>query len=579
MSDPLAATEEAPSLLSIPLKDIAAPHAHDVLCGRGGGTNAHVGNNHWRMLVAANKELYVSLPKRQKQLLSKSIVHAVRSQNPPGRFLQKSANAELWYDVGDRRAAEKTSQALREGAPDIRKKVKTEGVVVAPKLPPITTAAASASMVAPPLPPTIVAQGPVLNRKKNYKKVANVDAKESETVPIYEKDDVATKKHTINDTTAAREVMGEPIAEPTILDADQIFSLGSIQMSDVEQYNLMLAIQQSAHPYQYNHPISSYPSIQPPEGGLEPAGLSVGSMMSIATATYGEEKSDYNNENNKDQPYNYYPNFNNNRQPPLPIIAPVDGGLEPTGFSFGSAMSINSTDIAKLETAGLSIGSLMSVTAPSGGLEQIGTSFGSMSLSKQSPPTASAAIAVAETILNGDSASAPPLSETTFIPTTQLKVHCSQGNLLDCSDTESENEDEKRQISERKSQDWVKLQETLAAQTSVQRTTTPNGSAGHADDNHSNSRPMDLHIPTAPHWNDRDFSAISVDDFHPNVMPTARMLPSENVDMVVPPPPLNPIHGLEYTATPPINNYTNNRTMAPPPLRKNVGDSNEEEDL
>ena len=116
---------EQPSLsfANYPLKDIPGPHPHDVLCGRGGGTNNHVGNSHWRMLVAANKQLYVTLPKRQKMLLSRSIVNAVRSQNPPGRFLQKDAKSELWYDVGDQRAQEKTSQALREGAPDIRSKM------------------------------------------------------------------------------------------------------------------------------------------------------------------------------------------------------------------------------------------------------------------------------------------------------------------------------------------------------------------------------------------------------------------------------------------------------------------------
>lgn len=112
---------------SYPLKDIEFPHDHDVLCGRGGRTNSHPGNTHWRMLIAANKELYVLLPKCKKILVSKSIVRAIRSQNPPGRFLHKEENSDLWYDVGDIKAQEKTSQALREGAPDIRSKV-LEGV-------------------------------------------------------------------------------------------------------------------------------------------------------------------------------------------------------------------------------------------------------------------------------------------------------------------------------------------------------------------------------------------------------------------------------------------------------------------
>jgi len=78
------------------------------------------------MLVAANKQLYVTLPKRQKMLLSRSIVHAVRSQNPPGRFLQKDGKTDFWYDIGDQKAQEKTSQALREGAPELRSKIKED---------------------------------------------------------------------------------------------------------------------------------------------------------------------------------------------------------------------------------------------------------------------------------------------------------------------------------------------------------------------------------------------------------------------------------------------------------------------
>ena len=61
-----------------------------------------------------------------QMLLSRSIVNAVRSQTPPGRFLQKDSKTNQWFDVGDQRAQEKTSQALREGAPDIRKKVAEE---------------------------------------------------------------------------------------------------------------------------------------------------------------------------------------------------------------------------------------------------------------------------------------------------------------------------------------------------------------------------------------------------------------------------------------------------------------------
>lgn len=111
---------------SVPMKDIVKPTNHDVLCGRGGGTNNHVGNNHWRTLVSFNKRLYISLPKRQKMKVAQSIVRAVRCQIPPGRFLQKDPETGLWFDIGDQKAQDKTSQALREGAPDLRSDMEKE---------------------------------------------------------------------------------------------------------------------------------------------------------------------------------------------------------------------------------------------------------------------------------------------------------------------------------------------------------------------------------------------------------------------------------------------------------------------
>ena len=110
-----------------PLKNIEKYRDQDVLCGRGGGTNHHRGNAHWRKLVNSNKRLYLSLPKKQKALVAKSIVHTIRAQNPPGRFLARNPANSLWSDIGDQKAAEKTSQALREGAPDIRTEMAKEG--------------------------------------------------------------------------------------------------------------------------------------------------------------------------------------------------------------------------------------------------------------------------------------------------------------------------------------------------------------------------------------------------------------------------------------------------------------------
>jgi len=105
------------------MKDIKTPHDHDVLSGRGGATLKHVGNYTFRYLVSFNKEAYVRCCKSDKRKISRAIVEAIRKQNPPGRFLAYDRSSGFWSDIGDKKAIEKTSQALREGRPDILRNV------------------------------------------------------------------------------------------------------------------------------------------------------------------------------------------------------------------------------------------------------------------------------------------------------------------------------------------------------------------------------------------------------------------------------------------------------------------------
>mmetsp|Transcript_22530 Transcript_22530/g.34049 ORF Transcript_22530/g.34049 Transcript_22530/m.34049 type:complete len:187 (-) Transcript_22530:1358-1918(-) len=102
------------------LKGIEEPGETDVLCGRGGAALRHPGNQTYRRLVHLNKGLYITCLKAEKLKISRSIVAAIREQN--GRFLEKEAGGNTWYDIGDKKAMEKTSQALREGQPKLRQK-------------------------------------------------------------------------------------------------------------------------------------------------------------------------------------------------------------------------------------------------------------------------------------------------------------------------------------------------------------------------------------------------------------------------------------------------------------------------
>jgi hypothetical protein len=97
---------------------------YDILCGRGGLTNHHKGNKRFRDIVALHRPDYVRAPKIQKPSVARVIVRAIRNGDPPGRFLRKDEKTGKWVDIGDKKAAEKTSQALREKTNEEREKVK-----------------------------------------------------------------------------------------------------------------------------------------------------------------------------------------------------------------------------------------------------------------------------------------------------------------------------------------------------------------------------------------------------------------------------------------------------------------------
>lgn len=65
--------------------------------------------------------------KSEKTAISRSIVATIRKAN--GRFLERSKDLLSYYDIGDAKATEKTSQALREGQPKLRKRMIDNGIL------------------------------------------------------------------------------------------------------------------------------------------------------------------------------------------------------------------------------------------------------------------------------------------------------------------------------------------------------------------------------------------------------------------------------------------------------------------
>eukprot|EP00978_Attheya_sp_CCMP212_P014389 scaffold36555_cov51-Attheya_sp.AAC.6 len=101
------------------------PRSHDVLSGRGNYVNYHPGNEHFRNLVKKYKKVYVTCPKAQKGKYSRLIVDQIFAMDPPGRFLKKDSETKQWGDIGEKKALDKTRQALREGAPELVKELGT----------------------------------------------------------------------------------------------------------------------------------------------------------------------------------------------------------------------------------------------------------------------------------------------------------------------------------------------------------------------------------------------------------------------------------------------------------------------
>jgi hypothetical protein len=99
----------------------------DILLGRGGVTNSHIGNKNFRTLVRQSQREYLVAAKLDKANIAMDIVKEVISSG--GRFLHEKG--DRWVEVTPEKAREKTSQALREKAPELRKLYETNGNVVA----------------------------------------------------------------------------------------------------------------------------------------------------------------------------------------------------------------------------------------------------------------------------------------------------------------------------------------------------------------------------------------------------------------------------------------------------------------
>lgn len=97
----------------------------DILCGRGALMIWHPGNQVFRRLVQTHRQRYFFSRRQEKKKIATQIMDEVRAHG--GRFLRRSQSSDglneinVWIEIDEERAYQKTCQALREGAPEIRK--------------------------------------------------------------------------------------------------------------------------------------------------------------------------------------------------------------------------------------------------------------------------------------------------------------------------------------------------------------------------------------------------------------------------------------------------------------------------
>lgn len=98
---------------------------NDIVCGRGAPVNWQKGNQRFRQLISSYQTAYLCSPRSDKPNIATEVLEVIRSRG--GRFVRRVKTAYCgrfgWEEIEEKRAYEKICQALREGAPELRRKM------------------------------------------------------------------------------------------------------------------------------------------------------------------------------------------------------------------------------------------------------------------------------------------------------------------------------------------------------------------------------------------------------------------------------------------------------------------------
>ncbi|CAB9518565.1 expressed unknown protein [Seminavis robusta] len=136
---------EPPAINSKP-QTILTHHDHDILMGRGGKNNSHVGNEKLREMARAVTEVYKKASKKEKSRMAWDLIEQVKQLNPPGRFLRRIQDTGAWEEVPVSQAREKAGQCLRDAVATNK----------GPPPPTVSSTASSSEIIKKSVPPPLV---------------------------------------------------------------------------------------------------------------------------------------------------------------------------------------------------------------------------------------------------------------------------------------------------------------------------------------------------------------------------------------------------------------------------------------
>jgi hypothetical protein len=123
--------EEDSSSFRPPVRVAGEYNERDILCGRGALMNSHPGNRFFRRLVQTHRQRYFCSRRQEKKNIAGQVINEIRAHG--GRFLRRAKSSDgineaqdAWVEIDEERAYQKTCQALREGAQEIRKQYRSK---------------------------------------------------------------------------------------------------------------------------------------------------------------------------------------------------------------------------------------------------------------------------------------------------------------------------------------------------------------------------------------------------------------------------------------------------------------------